>query len=317
MNIWSQISVVPILLSRRLHLTVSAQSKLVGVAQLASQVAHDIRSPLAALDVIVKDICYIPEDQRILIRNATHRIHDIANNLLTQQSKEYISNSVEIKLNNSPELIADLLLSVTSEKRAQYKNLQVNFISYIDESAYGGFANISISEFKRVLSNLINNAIESLTIKSNGMVKISLFKKSTHLIISIQDNGCGIPDDILPKIISGEISTQKKNGHGLGLSHAIQIAEKLGGQLTIKSRIGEGTTVDIFLLQVSAPKWFCLSLKILSKQRIVVLDDDESIHQVWRKRLIDLRSDVNIINFYRPEDMIEKIKDYSLKDTLF
>ncbi|HLB42673.1 MAG TPA: hypothetical protein VJN02_07475, partial [Gammaproteobacteria bacterium] len=54
------------------------------IGRLASQLAHDIRSPLIALDIIIKDIKNIPEEQRIVMRNSANRINDIANNLLTQ-----------------------------------------------------------------------------------------------------------------------------------------------------------------------------------------------------------------------------------------
>lgn len=64
--------------------------KMKAMIDLAAGVAHDIRSPLAVLDIIIKEIKNIPEEQRIIIRNATTRISDIANNLLTQhREKQY------------------------------------------------------------------------------------------------------------------------------------------------------------------------------------------------------------------------------------
>src|SRR5690348_5110745 len=53
--------------------------KMKASIDLAAGVAHDIRSPLTALDIIIKDIKNIPEEQRIIIRNSANRIHDIAN----------------------------------------------------------------------------------------------------------------------------------------------------------------------------------------------------------------------------------------------
>jgi signal transduction histidine kinase len=51
---------------------------------LSAQVAHDIRSPLAALNTCLQLLPYVPEKQRVLMRNAADRINDIANNLLQQ-----------------------------------------------------------------------------------------------------------------------------------------------------------------------------------------------------------------------------------------
>lgn len=120
------------------------------LSQAALQVAHDIRSPLTALDMVIRDISDLPEDQRILVRNATNSICDIANNLLTQYDKK---NSLGIKqtiTKYEPELIVDLVLNVISEKRVQFKNSPVEFIVDISDPSYGIFSIISASEFKRV-----------------------------------------------------------------------------------------------------------------------------------------------------------------------
>jgi len=71
--------------------TIETQNKLIAISELSAQVAHDIRSPLAALDSSLNDISQLPEEKRIIIRNAINRIRDIANNLL----EKYRYNSKE------------------------------------------------------------------------------------------------------------------------------------------------------------------------------------------------------------------------------
>jgi signal transduction histidine kinase len=66
------------------------------LSSLARQVAHDIRSPLAALDVGLSDLGELPENKRILVRTAVNRIKDIANNLLNQNKAESLVNSLEM-----------------------------------------------------------------------------------------------------------------------------------------------------------------------------------------------------------------------------
>ena len=80
-------------------------------AMAQAQVAHDIRSPLAALNTALKHLKELPEQERILIRNATRRISDIANNLL---GKYKIRGNENI---TKAELASSLLDHLTSEKR--------------------------------------------------------------------------------------------------------------------------------------------------------------------------------------------------------
>ena len=62
-----------------------------------TQVVHDIRSPLAAINTALLDVASIPESKRIMIRNAAKRINEIANNLLLQ-SKNYSLNKQDINI---------------------------------------------------------------------------------------------------------------------------------------------------------------------------------------------------------------------------
>ncbi|WP_243753457.1 hypothetical protein [Legionella longbeachae] len=69
---------------------------------IAELVAHDIRSPLAAINTALSDVTSIPENKRIMIRNAAKRINDIANNLLLQSKNNLLDcKSSEIYMNNS------------------------------------------------------------------------------------------------------------------------------------------------------------------------------------------------------------------------
>jgi signal transduction histidine kinase len=293
------------------------RSRLTAFMQIAAQVAHDIRSPLAALEIVIKDIQFIPEDQRILIRNATSRIHDIANNLLSQYIKKDSIHSDRLLLKNTNELVSDLLHSVVSEKRAQYRNKPVEFTMEIQKSGYGIFATLSVSEFKRIISNLINNAVESAC-GNKITVKIALSAQDKFLTVRITDNGSGIPSELLPKIIAEKISTKNENGHGLGLSHAIKtIKDLFGGQFNIQSQIGKGTEIDIVLPASPKPTWFVSELAISPQCIIVILDDDQSIHEVWRKRFEEIDANIQFIDFYNSNEFIEWYKLHLPKEVYF
>lgn len=287
------------------------------IAAVAAQLAHDVRSPLVALDLVIKDIANIPEEQRIMIRNSTSRIYDIANNLLANYKDKSLDIS-DVSYKKSSELIADLVLSVVSEKRSQYKNHPIDFLITIDNTSRSAFSNISPSEFKRVISNLLNNSVEALECKSRETIGIELLSQSGCVALTINDHGCGISPDLLQKIITGVGETRKKNGNGLGLPHAIRmVEEEWGGQFVIQSHPNEGTKIEIILKQTQTPDWFASELAILPNTKIVILDDDESIHQVWRKRIEEISTNVEFVDFYNPLDLISKCQHKMVANILY
>jgi signal transduction histidine kinase len=285
----------------------SDSSRLAAIGQTASQVSHDIRSPLAALNSVVKYLPELEEEKRLLLRSAIQRIDDIANDLADKslKAKQILQTQKE---EISVCLLSSLMEPIISEKRVQLRpQLNINILSQIDEKSYGLFAKINSSEFKRVLSNLINNAVESLN--SSGIVTANLLLESQDKIkIQIQDNGKGIPNEIIPKLMQKGASFgkehEKNSGSGLGLYHAKTNIESWGGDVKIDSEIGKGTTVTIFLPKEEPPDWFVPQIKIKKGQTVVILDDDDSIHQIWNNRLSGLS--VNLVHYSSPN----KIKKY-------
>lgn len=272
------------------------------VNNLSAQVAHDIRSPLAALNVVCNHLAELPEDKRIMIRSAVQRIEDIANDLATRKQlnesdNAYQKNKLEICL------LSSLIDQVVSEKRTQLRgNMNVNISFPLESSTYGHFANLAPCELKRVISNLINNSVEAMESAptKKGTVTVHFVDDPNKVIIKVRDNGSGIQADILPKLMERGATFGKAHGSGLGLFHARESLEKWGGSLSIDSRIGEGTTVTIHLPRAISPDWFVPRLQIKEKSTVVVLDDDASIHMVWDDRFVNAgleKASVKVFHF--------------------
>lgn len=269
------------------------KDKEVALTRVASQVAHDIRSPLAALDMAGNNLRELPEGLRIIIRSAVARIRDISNNLLLDRSQKNISAQKVIEGSEaekcSCQLLSPMIDSIVTEKRLQYRsNLGTQIEFKIDCAGQGAFASVPPIEFKRVISNLIDNGVEAF-INQNGRVEVLLSKSSSNTCeIRITDNGKGIPYELLPKLGTRGVSHGKKDGTGLGLYHARTSVQAWNGSFRIESQEAKGTTVVIELPSAAAPSWFLSELQMDAETTIVIVDDDESIHKVWERRFSDI-----------------------------
>jgi signal transduction histidine kinase len=278
--------------------------------EFAAQVAHDIRSPLAALDSVLKDLSQLPEEKRVLMRSAVGRIRDIANNLI-EKNRAAARVASGSDANEAPaeagatHLLSSLVDSLVTEKRLQFRSqIGVEIDSRIDPSSYGLFSASPPSEFKRVISNLINNAVEALPGKGSVTVRLASNGDSTE--IRVRDNGKGIPADVLPRLGQRGETHGKPGGSGLGLYHAKTSVESWGGGLAIDSEPGKGTTVTIHLPRARPPEWFVSGLAISPGTAIVVLDDDTSIHQVWQGRFESAQiknHGVEVLHFSTPAEL--------------
>lgn len=296
------------------------------VSSLATQVAHDIRSPLAALDMVVSQLNALSEEHRTLLRSASNRIKDIANQLLEknrqmmkresgqkQDSSEFHTNRCSLQL------LSNHIESIVTEKRMQFRSkIGTEIEAFLGPSSYGLFANIQPIEFNRAMSNLISNAVES--IESTGQVQILLSEKQDQIEIRIQDNGRGIPLEVLKKLGQKGETFGKHNGSGLGLFHAKTSLQSWAGSLQIESNLGQGTSVILTLPKAAPPSWFVSELRLIPNLTIVILDDDASIHHIWERRFNESNYknvNVKIQHFSTPEDLLKWHQNVGNSDFLY
>lgn len=286
--------------------------------EVATQVAHDIRAPLAALMAATSNFALLPEEDRTLIRSAITRIRDIANNLLELKRKGELEKGTNSPVSGIPplasvesktvEMVQALIESTVSQKRVQYGGrTSLNIIFNLATTPFGVFAELQRTEFHRILSNLIDNSVESFQSES-GTVEIAVEIDSSQVKIIVQDDGKGIPDHLLQKVVERGGTYGKKNGNGLGLSHARETVEAWGGSFHIESTVGEGTCITLEIPRVEAPRWFASTLSEQGVEIVVVLDDDVGIHYLWKKRFEKYKSkDCSPIihHFYSSDEIVK------------
>lgn len=266
--------------------------------KLATQLAHDIRSPLEVLKGLKDEMTNFPDSSRKRIQLSINRIEEITFNLL----KTHKQKDADITTHESEELLG-LIISVVTEKNIEFRNHnQLEIVEHFDSSSFGLFSKVQRSTLKSILSNLINNGIDSLCGKA-GIIVVSLLSENGKNVIKVSDNGTGILAKLKDNLFTKGFTT-KHSGHGLGLFNAKHDIEAIGGTIEFESELGKGTTFIITLPKSVAPSTFLDAIHTYKYERIIVLDDDPAFHEVWDKRLEGLESKVEHI--HSVEEMLSK-----------
>lgn len=301
-------------LSKELKEQAEVETKI----NISKQVAHDIRSPLAALHMILKDFDSLPETTRLMLRNSVNRIHDIANNLLNPLDKDNNSSNQAI----SEQLLIPIIEEVVSEKRTALRARPSININIDATNSYGIFVKLNPSHMKRVLSNLINNSVDSFS-NEKGNILISFDKINNYVAVTVSDNGKGIPKDVIPKLCkkgaSFGKSDSKNSGNGLGLFHAKNSMQMWDGDLEINSEENVGTKVVLKFPILEAPSWFISQIELKHNHKVVVIDDDSSIHQIWDKRFmayVNIKT-IELIHISTPKQLEEWLNINDSNQTSF
>ena len=247
----------------------------VASTKLAKQVAHDIRSPAEALRSVVSNLENVDYLTREIIVASTTRITSIANSLLRLEKENQEKKEFSLLL---------LLKRVVQDKQSEHQSKVSTTINvgYRESFIYGNETDIY-----RCLSNIINNAIEAQSeTQSKKPIEISINKDIEIVTISISDEGPGITEDKIEKIMAGGV-TSKKNGNGIGVHSSKVILESHNGQLKIKSLFESGTVVLLQLPIIVAPRWAKDKVNISqSTKRLICIDDDQSYLEAYKKKFI-------------------------------
>jgi len=203
-------------------------------ARMARQAAHDIRSPLACLSTIQQHIHSLGKEDQSAIMNSLNRIENVADYLLRE-------HQTQLKIEASD--IAPHISKIVKEKNTTLEHQDVKIhTSLPDKEAI--LCKINPTIFERILSNLLDNAIEAMN-KKEKRINITANRLDKWVIINITDNGIGIAEKHLTFIRKGY--STKKAGYGLGLQHAKARIEEWEGNFIIHSQLNHGTTINIQL----------------------------------------------------------------------
>jgi len=99
---------------------------------------------------------------------------------------------------------------------------------------------------RQLLLNLLRNAVEALSSRDQGRVRVVARRRDDNLLILVEDDGPGIAEDVAPRLFQA-FNTSKANGTGLGLAVCRRIAEAHGGTIRARRASPHGTTMEVLI----------------------------------------------------------------------
>ena len=215
------------------------QEKLVALGQMAAGVAHELRNPMTAVRGFAQRIFRRLPDEDANKRYAGIILEEMDRiNILIRDVLEYARK-------DAPVYEKVLLQEVVDEVLFIFKDtLASNPITLIKDYSDLPAFYIDVNQIKQIVTNIVSNGID--VIKEGGDLKIKIYQDGENACLDIQDSGPGIWPEIL-KHIFNPFFTTKSSGTGLGLSIAHRLAELHGGDIRVKTQIGQGTCFTLVL----------------------------------------------------------------------
>ncbi len=173
----------------------------------------------------------------------------------SEQARALIQNTLSYERLNKEKVCLKTLVEETVHVAAgdSSANIYFEFAENLDP------VSVDVNAIKRVINNIIVNALQAIPengevriraenaeVKHDGVQENYFLHPGPLVVLSIGDNGSGIPDDRLERIFEPFFTT-KEGGNGLGLTSSYYIVKKHGGDIRVKSKEGEGTTFQVYL----------------------------------------------------------------------
>ena len=215
------------------------------IGELASSLAHQLNNPLVGVvniaDVLIKKMS--PDDDNYarikMIREAGESCKEVISRLLKFSRRQENAPMASIDLRYVLDAAIDLLL-----KHPKFKGVHVEKL-FKDVPMIKG----DLVLLQQAFMNMLVNSAQAL--RDGGVIKVACrpaMRTPRQVVVSITDNGCGIPAHDLPRVFDPFFSTKNADdGTGIGLSLTYWIIQDHGGRIGVESTPGKGTKFTVYL----------------------------------------------------------------------
>ena len=293
-----------------------AEADIAVKMQILANVAHEIRTPMTAIlgyaDMLAEPH-HSPEfhkETAQIIRNNVLFLLQLVNDILDFSKMEAGKLTLNVRPIDLPTLFAeiDALFSLQSKKK------QIDF-AIQNMTPFPKTINTDPVRVKQILFNLIGNAIK-FTDRGNVTLMVFWNAEKNAIRFDVSDTGIGIPSDLIDAIFlpfdqGAASTTHKYGGTGLGLAITKQLTQMLGGELSVQSEAGTGSTFSVVLpISVSPETHLLDNIDVFVQKpqtttnetqpfkglRILLAEDDQDICRLFTLILKKAGASVDVVN---------------------
>ncbi|MDH6251196.1 two-component system nitrogen regulation sensor histidine kinase NtrY [Chryseobacterium sp. H1D6B] len=209
--------------------------------EMAKQVAHEVKNPLTPMKLTIQNFerKFDPQDP-----NIKERVKQMSKTMVDQIDLIATVASAFSEFAKLPEKNNEVInLNVEVEDILRVFNDDSIFIHSNKDNIMINMDRIYLS---RIITNLVTNAKQAESDERKLIINVDVEQHQRRVMISVQDNGVGIPDNMYERIFEPNF-TSKNSGMGLGLSMVRKMIEDYKGEISVKSEVGKGSTFTITL----------------------------------------------------------------------
>jgi two-component system nitrogen regulation sensor histidine kinase NtrY len=206
--------------------------------EMARQVAHEIKNPLTPMKLSIQYLQKATDSNSANIKELTSHVAATLVEQIDHLSKIAADFSQFANIGNTHPEVFDLKEVINSLRDLYRTNHEVDLVMNLPADKI--VIHTDRTQMNRLFTNLLQNAVEACTGKETCRIEVDAVKVNGSVIISIKDNGEGIPAEMQSKIFVPNFTT-KSSGTGLGLAMCKSIVEQASGRIWFSTINGEGT----------------------------------------------------------------------------
>ncbi|MDR1245051.1 MAG: hybrid sensor histidine kinase/response regulator [Endomicrobium sp.] len=211
-------------------------------------------------------------------------------------------------------LVRLCLERIINQLREQNKEGDIEIKSSFKSLDKFVFIKGNLVDFSRMLLNILNNAVEAIENKK-GQIRVEYIEKGKEVEIRVKDNGKGMRREMAEKLMKGEnAGTSKKSGHGLGMEQVQSVLKVIKGQMKIESKENVGTEFILTFPKAERPRWFADKIEIKKGDEVVIVDDEEVMHEVWIEKLKEYEKEIRLKFFKQGKEALKYLKSLENKE---